>query len=160
MLDDFAVHGAVLRRYSRTVDRLTSDQASVPARFRAWLHATGCAVSTVRAYATVAGEFLAFTGTRGGVAGLDAGVVDAFVATLAGDPGQDGGDKLCAIRSFLRFTVGDALAGAAVLEAVPAARPAGGQDPVGAGPGGRDQGPAGDRPRQPVRQTGLRRRSR
>ena len=30
------------------------------------------------------GEFLAFTDTRGGLAGLDAGVIDAFVATLAG----------------------------------------------------------------------------
>ena len=124
MLDDFAVHGAVLRRYSRTMDRLTSDQANVLARFRAWLHATGCAVSTVRAYATVAGEFLAFTGTRGGVAGLDAGVVDAFVATLAGYQAKTVEHKLCAIRSFLRFTVGDALVDAAVLEAVPAARPA------------------------------------
>jgi hypothetical protein len=27
MLDDFAVHGGVLRRYSRTVDKLTADQA-------------------------------------------------------------------------------------------------------------------------------------
>ena len=29
MLDDFAVHGAVLRRYSRTVDKLTADQADL-----------------------------------------------------------------------------------------------------------------------------------
>jgi hypothetical protein len=84
MLDDFAVHGAVLRRYSRTVDKLTADQADVAARFRAWLQAGDCAASTVRAYGTVAGEFLAFTGRRGGLAGLDAGVIGAFVATLAG----------------------------------------------------------------------------
>ena len=84
MLDDFAVHGAVLRRYSRTVDKLTADQADVVARFRAWLQAGDCAASTVRAYGTVAAEFLAFTGRRGGLAGLDAGVIGAFVATLAG----------------------------------------------------------------------------
>ena len=92
------------------------------ARFRAWLQAAGCAVSTVRAYATVAGEFLAFTGTRGGLAGLDAGVIDAFVATLAGYQAKTVEHKLCAVRSFLRFAVGDALVDAAVLEAVPAAR--------------------------------------
>jgi len=72
MLDDFAVHGAVLRRYSRTVDRLT-DQADILARFGSWLRAAECAASTVRAYGTVAGEFLAFTGTRCGLAGLGAG---------------------------------------------------------------------------------------
>src|SRR5436309_1835384 len=74
MLDDFAVHGAVLRRYSRTVDKLTADQADLLARFQTSLHAAGCAASTVRAYGTVAGEFCAFTSGRGGLAGLDAGL--------------------------------------------------------------------------------------
>jgi len=50
MLNDFAVHGAVLRRYSRTVGKLTAGQADVVARFRAWLQAGDCAASTVRAY--------------------------------------------------------------------------------------------------------------
>jgi len=75
MLDDFAVHGAVLRRYSRTVGKLSADQADALARFRASLQASGCAASTVRAYGTVAGEFLALTGRRGGLAGLDVGVI-------------------------------------------------------------------------------------
>ena len=73
MLDDFAVHGAVLRRYSRTVGKLTVGEADVLARFQAWLREAGCAASTVRAYGTVSGEFLALTGTRGGLARLDAG---------------------------------------------------------------------------------------
>ena len=122
MLDDFAVHGAVLRRYSRTVDKLSGDQADVLARFRASLQTAGCAASTVRAYGTVAGEFLAFTDTRGGLAGLDAGVIDAFVATLAGYQAKTVEHKLCAVRSLLRFAVGDGLVDAAVLEAVPAAK--------------------------------------
>ena len=84
MLDDFAVHGSVLRRYSRSVTKLDAEQADVLARFQAWLRAEGCAVSTVRAYGTVAGEFLSFIGTRGGLAGLDGGVIGAFVVTLAG----------------------------------------------------------------------------
>jgi hypothetical protein len=39
MLGDFAVHGAVLRRYSRTVDKLIPGQADVVARLREWLQA-------------------------------------------------------------------------------------------------------------------------
>src|SRR5438270_1458107 len=122
MLDDFAVHGAVLRRYSRTVDKLTADQADVLARFRASLQAAGCAASTVRAYGTVAGEFCAFTSGRGGLAGLGAGVIGAFVATLAGYRAKTVEHKLCAVRSLLGFAAGDGLVDEVVLEAVPAAK--------------------------------------
>src|SRR5207342_3731014 len=50
MLDDFAIHGAVLRRYSRTVEKLSAGLADVPARFQAWLRDSDCAASTVRSY--------------------------------------------------------------------------------------------------------------
>ncbi|MGH3995905.1 MAG: tyrosine-type recombinase/integrase, partial [Pseudonocardiaceae bacterium] len=122
MLEDFAVHGAVLRRYSRTVGKLTADQADTLARFRASLQASGCAASTVAAYGTVAGEFLAFTGRGGGLAGLDARVIGAFVATLAGYQAKTVEHKLCALRSFLRLAAGDGLIDGAVLVAVPAAK--------------------------------------
>jgi site-specific recombinase XerD len=122
MLDDFAIHGAVLRRYSRTVDKLSAEQADVLARFQAWLRDSGCAASTVRSYGTVAGEFLAFTDARGGLAGLDAWVIDAFVATLAGYQAKTVEHKLCAVRSLLRFAARESLAGPVVLEAVPAAK--------------------------------------
>jgi site-specific recombinase XerD len=122
MLDDFAVRGAVLRRYSRTVGKLTAGQAEVVSRFQAWLQGAGCAASTVRAYATVAGEFLGFTGRRGGLAGLDAGVMGAFVATLAGYQAKTVEHKLCALRSLLRFAAGEGLVDVAVLETVPAAK--------------------------------------
>ena len=130
MLDDFAVHGAVLRRYSRTVGKLpatrprSSPGSGVAAGGRR-------RVSTVRSYGTVAGEFLAFTGTRGGLAALDAGVIGAFVATLAGYQAKTVEQKLCALRSFLRFAAGDGL--------VDAAR-------AGGGPGGEvDAGRPGSR---------------
>ena len=122
MLDDFAVHGAVLRRYSRTVNKLSAGDASVVARFQERLRATDCASSTVRAYGTVAGEFLAFTGMRGGLAGLDAGVIGAFVASLSGYQAKTVEHKLCAVRSLLRFAAGEGLVDIAVLETVPAAR--------------------------------------
>ena len=122
MLDDFAVHGAVLRRYSRSVGKLSADQADTLARFRASLQTADCAASTVRAYGRVAGEFLAFTDTRGGLAGLDAGVIDAFVATLAGYQAKTVEHKLCALRSLLRFATRAGLIDAVVLAAVPAAK--------------------------------------
>jgi integrase len=122
MLDDFAAHGAVLRRYSRTVGKLNVEQADILAGFQAWLRAGGCAVSTVRSYGTVAGEFLAFTGRRGGLAGLDGGVIGAFVTTLAGYQAKTVEHKLCAVRSLLRFAAGGGLADRGVLETVPAAR--------------------------------------
>jgi integrase len=122
MLDDFAAHRAVLRRYSRSVSKLSAEQADVLAGFQAWLRANGCAVSTVRAYGTVAGEFLAFTVSRGGLAGLDGAVIGAFVATLAGYAPKTVEHKLCAVRSLLRFAATDGLIDATVLGTVPAAR--------------------------------------
>ena len=122
MLDDFAAHGAVLRRYSRSVSKLSAEQADVLAGFQAWLRANGCAVSTVRAYGTVAGELLAFTASRGGLAALDGAVIGAFVATLAGYAPKTVEHKLCAVRSLLRFAAADGLTGTGVLEAVPAVK--------------------------------------
>ena len=122
MLEDFAARRAVLRRYSRSLDKLNADQADVLARFRVSLQTAGCAVSTVRTYVTVAGEFLAFTGTRGGLAGLDAAVIDVFVTTLAGYQAKTVEQKLCAVRSFLRFAGGQRLVDDTVLDAVPAAK--------------------------------------
>lgn len=119
MLGDYQVHGAVLRRYSRSISRLTGDGADTVARFQAWLRAADRAVSTVRTYATVAGEFLAFLDTRGGLTGCDGDAVGAFVATLAGYQFKTVEQKLCALRSFLRFASGDGLVDAAVLAAVP-----------------------------------------
>jgi integrase len=122
MLDDFAVHGSVLRRYSRTVDKLSVEQTGILAGFQAWLRADGCAVSTVRAYGTVAGEFLAFTDRRGGLAGLDGEVLGAFVLTLVGYQAKTVEHKLCAVRSFLRFAAAGGLIDRGVLEKVPAVR--------------------------------------
>jgi integrase len=120
MLGEYEVHGAVLRRYSRTVSRLSADEAAVVVRFGAWLRAAERSASTVRSYGTLAGEFTAFAGTRGGLARCDAGTIGAFTATLAGYQAKTVEQKLCALRAFLRFAAGDGLAGAATAEAVPA----------------------------------------
>jgi integrase len=122
MLGDYAAHGAVLRRYSRSVSKLDGEGADAVARFQAWLRAADRAASTVRAYGTLAGEFVAFVGARGGLARCDAGTVEAFVATLAGYQVKTVEQKLCAVRSFLRFASVGGLVDAAVLQAVPAVR--------------------------------------
>ena len=67
MLGDYALRGAVLRRYNRSVDKLSREDADTVARFQAWLRAADRSVSTVRTYGTLAGDFVAFTSNRGGV---------------------------------------------------------------------------------------------
>jgi integrase len=76
----------------------------------------------VRTYGTLAGEFVAFATTRGGLACCDASTISAFVATLAGYQFKTVEQKLCAVRSFLRFASDTGLADASCLDAVPAAR--------------------------------------
>jgi integrase len=122
MLGDYAAHGAVLRRYSRSVDKLTPEGADTVERFEAWLRAADRAQSTVRTYATVAGEFVAFSDRRGGVPHFDAATIAAFVATLTGYGVKTVEQKLCALRAFLTFASAEGLVDAAVLDAVPAAR--------------------------------------
>ena len=122
MLEDYAVHGAVLRRYSRSVSKLDGPSAEAVARFQVHLRSAGRPASTVRTYGTLAGEFAAFAGGRGGLASCDAGTLEAFVGTLAGYQVKTVEQKLCAVRSFLRFASADGLVDAAVLDAVPAVR--------------------------------------
>jgi integrase len=122
MLGDYVVHGAVLRRYSRAITKLRGGGADTVARFEAWLRGADRSVSTVRSYGTVAGEFIAFVDTRGGMARCDAGTVEAFVAALAGYQFKTVEQKLCALRSFLRFASGDGLVDVALVDAVPAVK--------------------------------------
>ena len=56
MLEDYAVHGAVLRRYSRSVSKLDGPGAEAIARFQGWLRAAERSASTVRTYGTLAGS--------------------------------------------------------------------------------------------------------
>jgi integrase len=120
MRGEYETHGAVLRRYSRTVSKLAAGEAAVVARFGAWLRAAGRSVSTVRSYGTLAAEFAAFAGARGGLARCDAGTIGAFTATLAGYQAKTVEQKLCALRSFLRFASEEGLTASAAAEAVPA----------------------------------------
>ena len=98
MLGDYAVHGAVRCRYSRSISRLAGGGVDAVARFQAWLRTADRAASTVRTYTTVAGEFVAFLDTRGGMARCDGGAVEAFVATSAGYQCKTVEQKLCALR--------------------------------------------------------------
>jgi integrase len=120
MLGEYAAHGAVLRRYNRSVRKVDAAGADVVARFQAHLRSAGRSASTVRTYGTVAGEFVAFAGTRGGLGCCDAATIGAFVATLAGYQVKTVEQKLCAVRSFLRFASDAGLADAGCLVAVPA----------------------------------------
>jgi integrase len=122
MLEEYAVHGAVLRRYNRSVSKLNAAGAETVTRFQEHLRSAGRSASTVRTYGTLAEEFVAFTGTRGGLGCCDAAMIGAFVATLTGYQFKTVEQKLCAVRSFLRFACAASLVDGACLEAVPAAR--------------------------------------
>src|SRR3984885_11876324 len=63
MLAAYAAHGAVLRRSSRTVSKLSGADAAVVARFQSWLRAAERSTSTVRSYGTVAAEVAGVVGT-------------------------------------------------------------------------------------------------
>src|SRR5215510_16007170 len=56
MLGDYAVHGAVLRRYHRSVSKLNAAGAETLARFQEHLRSAGRSASTVRTYGTLAEE--------------------------------------------------------------------------------------------------------
>ena len=60
MLEDYAVHGAVLRRYNRSVSKLNAGGAETVARFQEHLRSAGRSASTVRTYGALAEEFVAF----------------------------------------------------------------------------------------------------
>ena len=137
MLGEYAVHGAVLRRYSRTVSKLAGDGAEAVARFQAWLRAAerrrvdgadirdgGRGVRRVRRHARRAG--LAATPGRSGRS-----------SPRWPDTRPRPSSRNCArCGRSCRFASGDGLVDAAVLEAVPAVHvPQAGQDPVGVGPG-------------------------
>src|SRR5258707_6548463 len=79
-LEDYAVHGAVLRRYNRSVSKLSGDGAEAVAPFQARLRSAGRSASTARPYGTLAGEVVAFAGTRGGPARQRAAPIGAVVA--------------------------------------------------------------------------------
>jgi hypothetical protein len=149
MLGDYAIHGSVLRRYSRSIDKLSGEAADTVARFQAWLRVADRAVSTVRTYGTVAGEFVAFVDARGGLARCDAATIDAFVATLVGYQAKTVEQKLCALRSFLVF--------ASVEGRLDADQGGPSAIGVGARPGGIDS--RRDRSGQPMREAGLRDRA-
>ena len=119
MLEDFTVHGAVLRRYDRRADKLTADQNELIGKFQAGLRADGCSTSTVRTYGTLAGEFLAFVETHGRLADCDARMIEAFVVTLMGYQAKTVEQKMCAVRSFLRFAARQGRVEADILNAVP-----------------------------------------
>ena len=157
MLGDYETHGAVLRRYSRTVSQASLQmERLVVARFGAWLRAAERSASTVRSYGTLAGEFTAFAARAAGWPAATPGQSGRSPPRWP-DPGQD--RRAEAVRAAVvpqvrcrrgpdRLRGGGGGPGGAVPQA--------GQDPVGMGPGRRGQDPGCGRPGQPVREARLR----
>jgi integrase len=119
MLADFADRGAVLRRYSRSVSRLSVQAQQVVDGFREWCRRQDLSPSTVRTYGTVAGEFAAFAETRGPLADADNRVVVDFTAALAGYQFKTVEQKLCALRRFFEHTAAAGVTRAGLAGALP-----------------------------------------
>ena len=106
-----------------TVDKLSVEQAGILAAVPgvAWGRRVARSRRSGR-MARLSGSFSRSPAARGGLAGLDGGVVGAFVLTLAGYQAKTVEHKLCAVRSFLRFAAAGGLIDRGVLEKVPAVR--------------------------------------
>jgi len=105
MMGDFQQHGTVLRRYQRSLSRVSnSDHLSLLAGFRE--HCVGCgyAVSTQKSYYRTAENFVCFTEAHGlHLDKLIAENLTAFVRTLMGYSYKMVEFVLCGTRAFLRF---------------------------------------------------------
>ena len=157
MLGDYAVHGAVLRRYSRSVSRLAGGGPTPSPDSR-----RGCGPPTgprrpCGPTATVAGEFVAFRTPAAGWLAVTPGRSRRSSPRWPATSSRPSSRNCARCGRSCRFAVGDGLVDAAVLDAVPAVTsPQADQDPVGVGSGRGDQDPGRDRPGQPVREAGLR----
>jgi site-specific recombinase XerD len=105
MIGDFAQHGAVMRRYHRSLSRVNvPGHLMLLERFRQCCRDCGYAISTQKSYYRTAENFVCFTEARGLILeNITAEVLTAFVKTLMGYSYKMVEFVLCGTRAFLRF---------------------------------------------------------
>jgi len=105
MMGDFQQHGTVLRRYQRSLSRVSkSEHLSLLVRFREHCVSSGYAISTQKSYHRTAENFVCFIEAHG--LHLDKLIAEnliAFVRTLMGYSYKMVEYVLCGTRAFLRF---------------------------------------------------------
>jgi len=121
MLGDFQQHGTVLRRYQRSLSRVSNpDCLSLLAGFRE--HCVSCeyAASTQKSYCRTAENFVCFTEAHGlHLDKLTAENLTAFVRTLMGYSYKTVEFVLCGTRAFLRYLHSEKVLAADLSETLP-----------------------------------------
>lgn len=111
MMGDFQQHGAVLRRYMRSLSRIngTFNQDCLE-KFSSYCESNEYAVSTQKSYRRTAENFLCFLEARQiPLATLNADILTDFIKTLMGYSYKMVEFVLCGTRAFLRFLYSDGL---------------------------------------------------
>ena len=105
MIGDFQQHGAVLRRYERSLSKV-NDPLNLEMLNKFGIHCKNSeyAISTCKSYARTVENFLSYTEAKGiSLETLDAADLTAFVKTLFGYSYKTVEFILCGTRAFLRF---------------------------------------------------------
>jgi len=105
MMGDFAQHGTVLRRYTRSLSRINNSlNQEILEKFKNHCKASDYALSTCNGYARTAENFLSYTEAHNiQLNQLNAIDLTAFVKTLLGYSYKMVEYVLCGLRAFLRF---------------------------------------------------------
>ena len=121
MMGDFAQHGTVLRRYSRSLSRV-NDQYNQEMLERFKIHCKSCeyAVSTCKSYTRTAENFLSYLEAHNiSLKSLNATDLATFVKTLLGYTYKTVEFVLCGTRAFLRFLYSENAISADFSESLP-----------------------------------------
>ena len=105
MMGDFQEHGAVLRRYSRSLSRINrTDDLRLLNGFKEYCKTAEYSLSTQKSYYRTAENFLCFIESHNiRIEELTSGTMTAFVKTLMGYSSKTVEFVLCGVRTFLRF---------------------------------------------------------
>jgi site-specific recombinase XerD len=111
MMGDFQQHGAVLRRYSRSLSRVNEPlNQQYLEKFAAYCKSNEYAISTQKSYRHTAENFLCFLEARQiSPDVINAGCLNDFVKTLMGYSYKMVEFVLCGTRAFLHFLYSEAL---------------------------------------------------
>ena len=121
MMGDFQQHGAVLRRYSRSLSKVNNPKnLTLLSEFQKHCQNSGYAISTQKSYCRTAENFVCFTEAHDlCLDSLTPEDLTAFVKTLMGYSYKMVEFVLCGTRCFLRFLHSEKVTPADLSESIP-----------------------------------------
>jgi site-specific recombinase XerD len=121
MMGDFQQHGAVLRRYSRSLSRVNEPINLLNSeKFAIHCESNGYAASTQKSYRRTAENFLCFLEARNiHLDSINGSCLNDFVKTLMGYSFKTVEFVLCGMRVFIRFLYSEAIISTDLSNALP-----------------------------------------